>query len=124
MGIDPVRFEELVAQALRDLPEYFQEKLNNVAVAVTDWPSRADLAASGLRPGQTIYGLYRGIPQTKRTSRYGMVPPDTIVIFRGPIQRALRDDEEAIRAEVRRVVLHELGHHFGISDERLAELGV
>ena len=114
----------MVAEALRDLPEYFLQKLDNVAVAVADWPSSADLAAVGLGPGHSLFGLYTGVPQTKRTARYGLVPPDSIIIFRGPILRACRDDEVAIRDEVRRVVLHELGHHFGISDERLRELGV
>ena len=123
MMISRDRFEQLVAEALQALPAVFQEKLDNVAVVVADWPSPADLAAVGLRPGQTLLGLYQGVPQTRRTSHYGLVPPDRITIFMGPILRACRG-EEAIRDEVQRVVRHELGHHFGLSEERLRELGV
>lgn len=123
MMIGRDRFEQLVAEALESLPEVFQEKLDNVAVVVADWPSPADLAAAGLRRGQTLFGLYQGVPQTERTSHYGLVPPDRITIFMGPILRACRS-EAAIRDEVRRVVLHELGHHFGLSEGRLKELGV
>jgi predicted Zn-dependent protease with MMP-like domain len=76
----------------------------------------------GLRPGQTLFGLYEGVPQTQRTSHYGLVLPDKITIFQGPIER-LHRSPEAIREQVRRTVIHELAHHFGISDERLRELG-
>ena len=123
MRMDRRRFEQLIAEALEDLPDFFRQKLDNVAVVVTDWPSRADLIAAGLPPGQTLFGLYQGVPQTKRSSHYGMVPPDRITIFRGPILSACHN-EAAIRDRARRVVLHELGHHFGLSEERLAELGV
>ena len=116
-------FEALVAEALDSLPPDIQEKLENVQVVV-DWrPSAAHLRSVGLRPGQSLFGLYEGVPQTQRTSSYGMILPDKITIFQQPIEALCRSDEQ-IKRQVRRTVLHELAHHFGISDNRLRELGV
>lgn len=115
-------FEELVAEALDSLPPDIQAKLENVEVVVEWRPSWAQLRRLGLRPGETLFGLYEGIPLVERTSSYGMVLPDKITIFRQPIEAHCRSDEQ-VRQLVRRTVLHELAHHFGISDERLHELG-
>lgn len=115
-------FEQLVVQALDDLPEFFQEKLQNVEVVVTDWPTHAELRSVGLKPGQLLLGLYHGIPQTKRTSHYGLVLPDKITIYRLPIERVCRTREQIIH-QVQHTVKHELAHHFGIDDDRLRELG-
>ena len=116
-------FEVLVAEALDSLPADIQEKLENVEVVV-DWrPSAVQLRSVALRQGQSLFGLYEGVPQTKRTSSYGMVLPDKITIFQQPIESVCRSDEQ-IKRLVRRTVLHELAHHFGISDDRLRELGV
>lgn len=119
---DRVTFESLVAEALDGLPPDIQEKLENVEVVVASHPSLAQLRRLGLRPGQTLFGLYEGVPLTNRTSGYNMVLPDKITIFRQPIEAHCRTDEQ-VRQVVRRTVLHELAHHFGISDERLHELG-
>jgi predicted Zn-dependent protease with MMP-like domain len=116
------RFERLVAEALDSLPPEFQEKMENVEVVIDGWPSREQVRSMGLPPGQTLLGLYEGIPLTKRTSRYGQVLPDRITIYQGPVEACCRGSEE-VRRQVRQVVMHELGHHFGISDERLRELG-
>jgi predicted Zn-dependent protease with MMP-like domain len=121
--VNRLRFERLVAEALDGLPVEFQEKMDNVEVVIRAWPTRQQVRSMGLPPGDTLLGLYEGIPLTKRTSHYGQVLPDRITIFQGPIEACCRGAEE-IRREVRRVVMHELGHHFGISDERLDELGV
>lgn len=118
----PEEFEALVVQALDGLPEFFQEKLQNVEVVVSDRPTPAERRSVGLRPGQLLFGLYQGIPLTKRTSHYGMVLPDKITIFRLPIEQVCRTPAEVV-ATVQRVVRHELAHHFGISDDRLRELG-
>jgi predicted Zn-dependent protease with MMP-like domain len=69
-----------------------------------------------------LLGLYQGIPLTRRSAQYGGVFPDKITIYRGPLGRLYGFDPERLRREVRRVVLHELAHHFGISDERLIEI--
>ena len=116
-------FEHPVAEALDTLPQFFREKLDNVEVVVEDWPEPETMQQAGVRHPTELLGFYRGVPQTKRTSHYGLVLPDKITIYQGPIEACCRTAEE-IRRKVRRVVLHELGHHFGISDERLRELGV
>lgn len=120
--ISPEEFEQLVAQALDELPEFFQKKLQNVEVVVADWPTQAELGAVGLKPGQLLFGLYQGVPLTKRTSHYGLVLPDKITIYRLPIQRVCRTPDRIIQ-QVQHTVKHELAHHFGISDDRLRELG-
>jgi predicted Zn-dependent protease with MMP-like domain len=87
--------------------------MSNVAVIVEDEPPA----------GRHLLGLYQGVPLTQRTSGYAAVPPDKITLFRGPIERAYGTSPERLRAGVRAVVVHEVAHHFGISDERLRELG-
>ncbi|MBE7553930.1 MAG: metallopeptidase family protein [Anaerolineales bacterium] len=115
-------FEQLVIQALEDLPDFFKEQLQNVDVVVADWPSEAELRSVGLQPGQLLFGLYHGIPLTKRSSHYGLVLPDKITIYRLSIEQVCRTPEEVMQ-RVQRTVKHELAHHFGISDDRLRELG-
>jgi len=115
-------FEQLVVQALDELPDFFKQKLQNVEVVVADWPTPAELRAVGLKPGQLLFGLYQGIPLTRRTSHYGLVLPDKITIYRLPIERICRTQAQIIN-QVQRTVKHELAHHFGISDDRLRELG-
>ncbi|MCG3212071.1 MAG: hypothetical protein FOGNACKC_05718 [Anaerolineae bacterium] len=118
----PEEFEQLVGQALDDLPEAIHEKLANVEVVVADWPTPAELHSVGMRPGQLLLGLYQGVPLTRRGAHYGLVLPDKITIFQGPIERVCRSREDVIR-QVQHTVRHELAHHFGIDDDRLRELG-
>lgn len=115
-------FEAIVAQALDGLPEAFAKLLDNVEVVVEIWPSRQDLSGVGITRGQTLFGLYRGIPQTKRAN-YHSVLPDKISIFAGPIVMAYGDNPESIREQVRKTVLHEIGHHFGMSDKEIRRAG-
>ena len=118
------RFEELVQEALDSIPNELWDMIDNLVVTVEEWPSRAQLAAAKIRPGHTLLGLYEGVPLTGRNHYYGLVSPDKITIFRGPILRHCpAGDEDAIRAQVRRTVLHEVAHHFGIDDDRLREIG-
>ena len=115
-------FERLVAEALDDLPLEIQQKLDNVDVIIADWPDRATLQRAGARHPIDLLGFYHGVPQTKRSHRYGLVLPDKITIYRRPIEMRTRNLEEA-RDLITRVVRHEIAHHFGIDDERLHELG-
>jgi len=115
-------FEQLVAEALDSLPPDIAGYLNNVDVVVAGWPSAHHLHVGHVPPGQTLLGLYEGVPLTKRGSHYNLTLPDKITLFQGPILETCRTSHEAIQA-VRRTVIHELAHHFGISDERLRELG-
>src|SRR3990170_441452 len=114
-------FEALVARALRRLPRRFRAKLENIAVVVEDWPDAETLDEMGIEPPDTLYGLYRGISLDQRDSAYSGVLPDTITIFQGPIEEDCADEAE-MEVLVRDVVVHEVGHYFGLDDTRLEEL--
>jgi predicted Zn-dependent protease with MMP-like domain len=109
--VSPARFEEMVEAALDSLPERLGRLMSNVAVMVQQGPGP---------PG--LLGLYEGIPLTSRTTGYAGVLPDRITIYRLAIC-AVCDTEDEVIDQVRRTVVHEVGHHFGISDARLSELG-
>ena len=111
------RFRELVEEAIDSLPKEFLKRLNNVAVVVEDYPTVEKLRKLKLPSWAVLFGLYEGIPQTKRGS-YSGVLPDKITIFKSSIEKVARSDEE-IRAQVRATVIHEIGHHFGLSEEDL-----
>ena len=119
--VERERFEELVRQALDGLPEDIAQRMSNVDVEVQDWATPAQLVSARVPAGATLLGLYQGIPLTRRTSGYNLVPPDRITIFQGPLERAARSDDDLIE-HVRDVVVHEVAHHFGISDARLREI--
>jgi len=121
--MDSQRFEQLVARAVDSLPDDLHDRLENVDVVVADQPTPQQLESVGKRRGETLLGLYEGVPLTKRSGHYGMVTPDKITIFQKPIESICRNDTQIV-AEVQRVVLHEIGHHFGISDARLKQLGM
>ena len=110
--LTPQAFEELVAEAMDEIPEPFASMLDNVQIVVEDEPEG----------GEDLFGLYQGIPQTERDGGYTFVMPDKITIFRGPLQRAC-EDEDDLYDEIAVTIVHEVAHHFGISDERLEELG-
>ena len=103
------------------MPEEFLTRLENIDVVVEDYPTPGQLRRAGLKHGQTLLGLYEGVPQTKRGGHYGLVPPDKITIFQRSIEARCRHDAE-ISAEIQRVVKHEIAHHFGISDARLRQI--
>jgi len=115
------RFEWLVARAIEALPDEFLSRLENIDVVVEDSPTKSQLASVGLRRDQTLLGLYEGVPLTKRSSHYGLVPPDKITIFQKPIEAKCRNNAK-ITDEIQRVVKHEIAHHFGIGDARLEQI--
>ena len=110
--MQPPDFEQLVRDAIDELPDDIRSEMSNVAVVVEDEPP----------PGQRLLGLYRGIPLTRRTTSYAGVAPDKITIYRGPLERLYGADPEELRRQVQRVVRHEIAHHFGISDQRLVDI--
>ncbi len=119
LTIDQV--EDLVAKALDELPDEFFELLDNVAVVVEEEPSRADLESVGMDPDDEddeLFGVYQGMPLTERDTFYGGILPDRIAIFSGPIQRCCTTKREAID-EIKKTVIHELGHHFGMEEEQM-----
>jgi predicted Zn-dependent protease with MMP-like domain len=122
MALSREEFEQLVIDALATLPPEILDKMDNVAITIQDWPSRSQLVQAGVPPGSTLFGLYQGVPLTQRTSHYGLVPPDRITIFRGPLV-TYRRSPGAIAEQVRRTVLHEIAHHFGMNEEHIRRLG-
>jgi predicted Zn-dependent protease with MMP-like domain len=94
-----------------------------VAKAVDSQPTPHQLRALDRKRGETLLGLYEGVPLTRRSRHYGLVAPDKITIFQKPIESICRNDAETVN-RIQRVVLHEIAHHFGISDARLKELGM
>jgi predicted Zn-dependent protease with MMP-like domain len=119
--MDRERFEWLVAAVVDSLPDEFRNKLENIDVIVQDEPTPSQLAELRLKRGETLLGLYQGVPLTKRSRHYGMVVPDKITIFQKPIETRCKNDTE-IKTEIKRVVQHEIAHHFGIGDARLRQL--
>ena len=119
MDVSADRFEELVVDALDAIPEDLGTEMENVAVFIEEWPTAEQLDG---RSG-TLFGLYEGVSLTRRSPiNYSGALPDRITIFRGPICRAAHDEQE-FRDMVATTVVHEIAHHFGISDDRLDELG-
>ena len=117
------KFEWLVAKAVSSLPDEFRNRLENIDVVVEEQPTHSQLAEVGLKRGETLLGLYEGVPLTKRGRHYGLVAPDKITIFQKPLEAKCRRDADII-TEIQSVVQHEIAHHFGISDDRLRQLGV
>ena len=111
IDVDPEEFERMVGEALDGLPAELGDLMSNVAVTVEH------------RAGPVgLLGLYRGVPLTRRTTTYAGVLPDQITIYRRAICAICRTEEEVVQ-QVRRTVVHEVGHHFGIGDARLRQLG-
>jgi predicted Zn-dependent protease with MMP-like domain len=107
-----IDFEQAIEDALDSLPADLRDFMSNVAIVVEEEPPA----------GRPLLGLYEGLPLTRRGSAYAGVAPDKITIYRGPLERLWGADLTRLRREIRRVVLHEVAHHFGISDERLMEI--
>ena len=122
--LSPEDFEAAVDDALDVIPEDLASRMDNVVVLVEEEPdaellTEEDYDEDGL---PTLLGLYDGVPLTERDEGWTLVLPDRILIFKGPLERWCRTHEELVD-EITVTVLHEVGHHFGIPDERLHELG-
>jgi predicted Zn-dependent protease with MMP-like domain len=116
------RFAELVERALAELPPAFASYLEEVAVEIRDRPTRKQLRSVGLKGDQLLLGLYHGRPRDQRSVLDSAVMPDVIYIFQEDIENAC-DDEADLVEQVRITVLHEIGHHFGMDEDDLDELG-
>lgn len=113
IAMDERRFDDLVGAALDQVPEELIGLLDNVVMFVQDDPPAAD---------PHLLGLYEGVPLTERNSAYGAALPDRITVYRNSILAICHSEADVVR-EVRTTVLHEIGHHFGLDDQRLGELG-
>ena len=122
MRLSRTEFEEVVAEALDELPEEIAEVLSNISVFVEKWPSPELLKKMNLRNRFSLLGVYEGVPLTRRSTSYSGVLPDRVTIFQGPIESVGKTRSQR-RKEIKSVVVHEIAHHFGIGDERIRELG-
>lgn len=113
------RFEELVNEGIEAIPKEFLEKLENVEIIVEEEPTTEQLRKLKIRRGFFLFGLYEGVPKTKRWG-YSQVLPDKITIFKNPIEKGARSEEE-IKKIVRDTVWHEIAHHFGMDEKRVKE---
>jgi len=121
MKLTRKEFEELVVLALMRLPKFFKKKMKNVDVVVENRAPRALLSEMGLRSHSELLGLYQGVPIDRRGFYYGNVLPDKITLFQIPIESMCQTKEE-VEEKVKEVVIHEVGHYFGLDDDRLREL--
>ena len=121
MKLTRKEFEEIVVLALKRLPKFFKKKMKNVDVVVEDRAPRDLLSEMRLRSPFELLGLYQGVPLDRRGFYYGNVLPDKITLFQIPIESMCKTREE-IEEKVKEVVIHEVGHYFGLDDDRLREL--
>lgn len=122
MALSRQEFQQLVSQAIASLPRRVVKRLNNVEVVVKDHPTSEELAMAETDPAETLFGLYTGIPLTERSTSYGMVLPDKITLYQRSIEEGCRTKRE-IQEQIRTTLLHEIGHHFGLSEDDLEEAG-
>jgi predicted Zn-dependent protease with MMP-like domain len=111
MRVTRERFQQLVQEAMAQIPKKFVRQIKNVAILVEDFPP----------PGQNLLGLYHGVPLNRRGSYYGNVTPDVIVLYQMPIE-SLCQDEEQLKEKIEEVLLHEIGHYFGMDEITLREI--
>jgi predicted Zn-dependent protease with MMP-like domain len=121
MRLSRDEFEKLVSKALTELPKRFRDRLENIVVVVEDDPPREILRQLGVKSPRHLLGLYQGVPLKHRGFRYGNVLPDQIVIYQRPIEALARTKQELLR-QIRRTVMHEIGHYFGLGESDLREI--
>jgi predicted Zn-dependent protease with MMP-like domain len=121
MKVSEEEFEGLVAEAINSLPENFKEKMENIAIAIEDLPSQELLIEMKIKSPYGLLGLYRGVPYPRRGIWYRNVLPDKIIIFKKPIEVRCRNRED-IKESVRKVVIHEIGHYFGLNEADLRKI--
>jgi len=119
--MDRRKFEKLVDRAIQELPKEFRKRLENVAIIIEDSPSDELLDELEVPEGDTLFGLYEGVPLTERGFEAPLYP-DRIRIFQDPIEEEC-DSEDEIKEEIKTTIVHEIAHFFGLDDDYLDELG-
>ena len=112
------KFEELVRDGIKAIPQVFLDKLDNVDIVIEDNPSLEQIKKLKVKPNYSLFGLYEGIPKTKRPFGYGQVLPDKITIFKDPIEQSAQSEND-IKRIVKDTIWHEIAHHFGMDEERV-----
>jgi predicted Zn-dependent protease with MMP-like domain len=120
--VSKARFSRLVEQALEELPESIYERLEEMPIEIQDEPTSAQLDSAHVAEGNLLLGLYRGRPRTVRSVEDSGTLPDVVYIFQKPIE-SICHDEDSLRQQIRVTVLHEIGHHYGLSENDLQRLG-
>jgi len=122
--MDRSEFERVAQEAFDALPQKFRETIENVHIVVEDIPDPSAMQRRGARPGTLLLGLYEGIPLSRRGTSYGMYPsvPDKITLYQKNIERVAATDQE-VRACIRDVLIHEIGHYFGMSEAEIRRAG-
>ena len=122
--MDREEFEKVVEEVFESLPELFRATIDNVHIVVEELPETQRKSRKGIRSGGLLLGLYEGIPLTKRGVDYGMYPviPDRITLFRRNIEAVARDTDD-LRAKIREVLMHEIGHYYGMSESEIRRAG-
>ena len=115
-------FARALREALLELPPMFRDALANVAVVVEEWPPEDLLNELGVPPDDTLYGFYHGVPLPERSVLDSGLLPDKISVYRGPLMEDFPDRNELCR-QIRITLLHEIGHYFGMDEEKLSRLG-
>ncbi len=120
--MDKDKFEQLVIEAVKDLPKFFKDKMDNISIIIEDFPS-LDIQRQTKHGLYGILGIYQGVPFPKRNHWYGNVLPDRIIIYQKPIEKLAKTEFE-IKEQVRKTVMHEIGHYYGLSEHELRQAGV
>ncbi len=122
-GLDAKELKKEAARVLRELPEEFRSRLENIEIVIEKRPRNRQLKALGLDPAEdTLYGLYQGTPLSERSVLFPPILPDKITLFSEPLLRDFPDANE-LREQIRQTIIHEIAHYFGMSDEEIEDLG-
>lgn len=119
--VSQAEFEKLVAKAIDAIPPEYAENIKNLAFVVEDEPTPEQRTKLKLNPHETLYGLYEGVPLTRRNSGYNLVLPDKITIFKQPMEMSV-DSLEELEAKIKHTVWHEVAHYYGLDHRRIHEL--
>jgi predicted Zn-dependent protease with MMP-like domain len=122
--MDKARFDVIVEKAFEELPQEFKSRIENVHVVVEDLPDERDLINTKVRNKYALLGLYSGVPLSRRGADYGVYPviPDRITLFKENIESICRNDDET-EAKIREVLIHEVAHYFGMTDQEIRKAG-
>ncbi len=122
MKLSHKEFERIVEGALARIPHVIRDHMQNLAISIEKRPDNALLEEMGVPPGETLFGVYTGIPLPERSAIEPPLYPDTILIFKEPLERYCETIKE-LQEEIEITVVHEVAHYLGLSDEDLADLG-
>lgn len=111
----------MTTKAMDELPQEYLAGLQNVVITFEDYPTEEQRRRQNLQVWQTLFGLYEGIPRTKRGNNYNMVLPDKITLFKAPLEQASNTHEE-LQEHIKRTLWHEIAHYYGLGHDRINDL--